>query len=97
MTLLSQRVLDKFNLFFGWVNRPTETGHPLDETRWFDFICQTVDDGNVIDAGMFEDILQDEEYFEKGNALNKHLAQKVAAKYERDCRFLQYHRWKLKM
>lgn len=48
-----------------WSARTTGSSHPCDEERWFDFICQTVDDGRVFDYDTLSKFLQDEEYWGK--------------------------------
>ena len=46
---ISEEALKKLTLFCNAANKSTGSSHPCDEERWFDFICQTVDDGKIFD------------------------------------------------
>ena len=46
---ISKEALRKLELFCNGANKTTGSSHPSDEERWFDFICQTVDDNQTFD------------------------------------------------
>lgn len=48
-TVISEAALEKLKLFCSTANKATGSSHPCDRDKWFDFICQTVDDGKVFD------------------------------------------------
>lgn len=43
-TIISETALRKLTLFCNAANKSTGSSHPCDQERWYDFICQTVDD-----------------------------------------------------
>ena len=89
---LSKVSLQKLQLFCSCANKSTGIGHPCDEMRWFDFVCQTVIENNIIDTYALEEILQDEMYLGEGNTWSEQWARRLAVKYENACRILQYYR-----
>ena len=99
---ISESALNKLTLFCNAANKSTGSSHPCDEERWFDFICQTVDDGRVFDYDTLSKFLQDEEYWgkkEKGFlgvigqfAWSDENAQELASEYDNYVRILQYYK-----
>ena len=99
---ISESALNKLTLFCNAANKSTGSSHPCDEERWFDFICQTVDDGRVFDYDTLFKFLQDEEYWgkkEKGFlgvigqfAWNEENAEELASEYDNYVRILQYYK-----
>lgn len=99
---ISESALNKLTLFCNAANKSTGSSHPCDEERWFDFICQTVDDGRVFDYDTLSKFLQDEEYWgkkEKGFlgvigqfAWSVENAQELASEYDNYVRILQYYK-----
>lgn len=99
---ISEEALKKLTLFCNSANKSTGSSHPSDEERWFDFICQTVDDGRIFDYDTLLEFLQDEEYWgkkEKGFlgvigqfAWDEENAEKLASEYEDYVRILQYYK-----
>lgn len=99
---ISESALNKLTLFCNTANKSTGSSHPCDEERWFDFICQTVDDGRVFDYDTLSKFLQDEEYWgkkEKGFlgvigqfAWSDENAQELASEYDNYVRILQYYK-----
>lgn len=62
---MTQQELDKLESFCNAANKTTGSTHPMDRERWFDFICLTVEDNNVIDSTILARFLQDESYWGK--------------------------------
>ena len=100
-TIISEEALDKLRLFCNTANKTTGSAHPLDQRRWFDFICQTVDDDRIFDAGTLATFLQDESFWGKRSSLlgaignsawDKRQAEKLAIEYENACEILTYYK-----
>ncbi len=60
---LSQEAIEKLHLFCDNADKNVGIVRPEDQKRWYDFICQTVDDDRVLDGGAFIEFLQDETYW----------------------------------
>ncbi len=101
-SVISETALKKLNLFCSAANKSTGSSHPYDQERWFDFICQTVDDGKLIDYSTLASFLQDEAYWGKkpddfigvmGNyAWDEEHAYELASEYENLCEVLLYYK-----
>lgn len=99
---ISEEALKKLNLFCNAANKSTGSSHPCDEERWFDFICQTVDDGRVFDYDTLFKFLQDEEYWGKEEkdclgvirqfTWDEENAEELASEYDNYVRILQYYK-----
>jgi len=61
--IISEEALQKLKSFCYGANKTTGSSHPLDKERWFDFICQTVDDDRVFEYTALANFLQDEAYW----------------------------------
>ena len=96
--VISKDALEKLNKFCRAANKSTGSSHPNDRERWFDFICQTIDDGKIFDESELASFLQDEDYWGKvqdGGAWVENLANKLATEYENLCEILNYYmEWK---
>ena len=64
-SIITNLALAKLEAFCNGANKSTGSSHPCDQERWFDFICQTVDDGMMFDYSTLADFLQDESYWGK--------------------------------
>lgn len=101
-SVISEEALKKLKLFCNAANKSTGSSHPCDRERWFDFICQTVDDGRMFDSTTLADFLQDEGYWGKkpdgfigvmgSYAWDEEHAYELASEYESLCEFLQYYK-----
>ena len=101
-TVITKEALKKLKSFCRNANKSTGSSHPLDRERWFDFICQTVDDNKMFNYDTLTDFLQDEEYW--GHKAEKNMgvvgdfawdernAEKLAAEYENYCEILLYYK-----
>lgn len=99
---ISEDALKKLTLFCNLANKSTGASHPCDEERWFDFICQTVDDGKIFDYDTLFKFLQDEEYWGKKEngflgvighfAWSEEHAGDLALEYDNYVRILQYYK-----
>lgn len=100
--IISETALKKLHAFCSSANKSTGSSHPLDRKRWFDFICQTVDDGKMFDYSTLVNLLQDETYWGKkpddfigvmGNyAWDEEQACELASEYENLCEILMYYK-----
>lgn len=103
-SVISETALKKLKLFCNAANKSTGSSHPCDRERWFDFICQTVDDGKIFDYSTLASFLQDENYWGSkpdnfmgvlGNcAWDEEHACELASEYESLCEILQYYKKK---
>ena len=101
-TVISGEALAKLEAFCNGANKSTGSSHPCDQERWFDFICQTVDDDRMFDYSTLADFLQDESYWGKKEpgflgvmgsfAWDEDHAYQLAAEYESACLLLQYYK-----
>lgn len=101
-TVITEVALKKLEAFCNGANKSTGSSHPCDRERWFDFICQTVDDGRMIDASTLATFLKDEDYW--GNkpdgyigvigkyAWDEDKAYELALEYESLCEIIEYYR-----
>lgn len=103
-SLISQTALKKLENFCSAANKSTGSSHPYDRERWFDFICQTVDDGKMFDSSTLGSFLQDKSYWgEKSDgfigvvgdyAWDEEQAYELASEYENACDILCYYKKK---
>lgn len=94
--------LKKLEHFCSAANKTTGSAYPSDEKRWFDFICQTVDDEKVFDYDTIYRFLMDEDYWGKkpdgflgamGHfAWDEEHASKLAEEYDDYVRILQFYK-----
>lgn len=102
LTVVTDTALKKLRSFCFGANKSTGSSHPSDRERWFDFICQTVDDNSMFDYSTLSEFLQDESYWGKkdanfigvmGNfAWDREKAEELAFEYENACEILQYYK-----
>lgn len=100
--VISQTALRKLELFCNMANKSTGSSHPCDQERWFDFICQTIDDNRIFDYDTLANFLQDELYWgaKKSGAIgvmgrfawSSEKAYELASEYEAACNILKYYR-----
>lgn len=100
--VISQTALRKLELFCNMANKSTGSSHPCDQERWFDFICQTIDDNRIFDYDTLANFLQDELYWgaKKSGAIgvmgrfawSAEKAYELASEYEAACNILKYYR-----
>lgn len=98
---ISESALAKLEKFCNFANKSTGSSHPSDEERWYDFICQTVDDERVFDYDTLFKFLCDEEYWgRKGDefigvigkfAWSEDMASELALEYDNSVRLLQFY------
>ena len=99
---ISKEALKKLECFCNGANKTTGSSHPSDEERWFDFICQTVDDNQTFDFDTIYRFLMDEEYWGKKEqgflgamghfAWDEEHAGELAAEYDNYVRILTYYK-----
>lgn len=99
---ITNESLDKLTCFCDLANKSTGSTHPSDEKRWFEFICQTVDDDRVFDFDTLYKFLMDEDYWGKKEpgflgvmghfAWSEDKAVELAAEYENYVRIIQYYK-----
>lgn len=102
LNCITQTALDKLRKFCNLANKSTGSTHPNDEERWFDFICQTVDDEKIFDYDTLYRFLMDEEFWgKKGNdfigvmghfAWDEKHASELALEYDNYVRILQFYK-----
>lgn len=100
--MISETVLEKLKRFCSVANKSTGSSHPCDQKRWFDFICQTVDDGKIFDYSTLASFLQDETHWGKkpddfigvmgSYAWEEEQAYELATEYENLCEVLRYYK-----
>ncbi|NFO10948.1 hypothetical protein FDB29_07460 [Clostridium botulinum] len=101
-SVISETALKKLKLFCLAANKSTGASHPCDQERWFDFVCQTVDDGKMFDYSTLANFLQDENYWGKKPdgfigvmgkfAWDKEQAYELASDYDNLCEVLSYYK-----
>lgn len=101
-SVISEESLRKLKSFCNSANKSTGSSHPCDRERWFEFICQTVDDGKMFDSTTLANFLQDENYWGKkpdgfigvmgSYAWDEEHAYELASEYENLCEFLKYYK-----
>lgn len=102
LNCITEKALKKLTLFCNAANKSTGSSHPCDEERWFDFICQTVDDERIFDYDTLFKFLKDEDYWGKREdgfpgvmgqfAWDEENAEELASEYENYVRILQYYK-----
>lgn len=104
---ISKEALEKLERFCDCANKTTGSSHPSDGERWFDFICQTVDDAQTLDYDTLYRFLMDDEYWGKKEtgflgcmghfAWDERHAAELASEYDSYVRILEYYKnWKRK-
>lgn len=101
-SIISEEALKKLKLFCAVANKSTGSSHPNDQERWFDFICQTVDDERMFDYSTLADFLQDEEYWGAkpdgnkgvtgGSVWEEDIANELASEYDKTCLILLHYK-----
>lgn len=101
-SVISEEALEKLELFCNAANKSTGSSNPYDKERWFDFICQTVDDGKIFDYSTLSDFLSDESYWGKKPddfiggmgryAWDEEKALELASEYESLCEIVEYYK-----
>lgn len=104
LTVISPKALEKLESFCSLANKSTGSSHPYDRERWFEFVCQTVDDDRIFDSSTLASFLQDENYWgEKPKdfigvmghyAWDEEQAYELANEYESLCEVLQFYKKK---
>lgn len=104
LNYISKEALKKLERFCNGANKTTGSSHPSDEERWFDFICQTVDDDQTFDFNTIYRFLMDEDYWGKKKpgfigamghfAWDEERAGELAAEYDNYVRLLIYYKGK---
>lgn len=99
---ISKEALKKLEHFCNGANKTTGSSHPSDEERWFDFICQTVDDNQTFDYDTIFRFLMDEDYWGKKEpgflgaighfAWDEEHAGELATEYDNYVRILSYYK-----
>ena len=102
LDVISDKALNKLKIFCDSANKTTGSSHPDDEIRWFDFICQTVEDEKVFDYDTMYRFLMDENYWGKKEnsyigvighfAWDEEYAAKLASEYDDYVRILKYYK-----
>ena len=102
---VSKEALRKLECFCNGANKTTGSSHPIDEARWFDFICQTVDDNQTFDFDTIYRFLMDEDYWDKKesgfagtmgkSAWVEERAVELATQYDNYVRILKYYKNKI--
>lgn len=101
-TVITETALQKLKAFCNGANKSTGSTHPCDQERWFDFICQTVDDGKIFDSSILAKFLQDDAYWGKKEpgsigimglyAWDEEHSYQLASEYENACMLLNYYK-----
>lgn len=101
-SVISEVALEKLKLFCNAANKSTGSSHPCDRERWFDFVCQTVDDDRMFDYSVLSNFLQDENYWGKkpdeyigvmgDYAWSEDQASELASEYDSMCEILKYYK-----
>lgn len=101
-TVITSTALTKLTAFCNGTNKSTGSSQPCDQERWFEFICQTVDDGMMFDCSTLAAFLQDESYWGKKDpemigvmgsfAWDEEHACQLASEYEKACAILQFYK-----
>lgn len=102
LDIISEEALKKLKQFSNAANKSTGSSHPCDQERWYEFVCQTVDDGRLIDIDTLAQFLMDEDYWGKREdgfigvmgsfAWSKDKAWELASEYEQLTGVLQYYK-----
>ena len=104
LNIISRDALKKLTKFCNNANKSTGSTNIRDQERWYDFICQTVDDELMFDYDTLAEFLQDEEYWGHKEddfigvigkfAWSSEQAYKLADEYEKACSLLMYYKEK---
>lgn len=102
LNYITDSALKKLAQFCNGANKSTGSSHPCDEERWFEFICQTVDDNKVFDYDTLYKFLIDEDYWGRKNpdylgvkgqyAWSEEKAYELASEYEKSVRLLEFYK-----
>lgn len=102
LSVISKEALQKLKLFCNAANKSTGSSHPCDQERWFEFICQTVDDEKMMDYTTLAKFLSDENYwgFKEegfigvigGFAWDEETSYELASEYESLCQIVMYYK-----
>ena len=102
LNYISKEALEKLERFCNNANKTTGSSHPSDEERWFDFICQTVDDNQTFEFNTIYRFLMDEDYWGKKEpgfigamgrfAWDEERASELAVEYDKYVRLLVYYK-----
>lgn len=92
LQIISKSALEKLKRFSNIANKSTGSAHPNDRERWFDFICQTVDDDKIFDYDILKPFLQDESFWGKNKAWNELFSEQLAEEYELCCEILLFYK-----
>lgn len=102
LTYISKTALEKLNNFCISAKHSMGALHPYDEERWFEFVCQTVEDGKLFDYYTIKNFLMDDGYWGKRNtnspneigsgAWNEEQAEELALEYVQCTNLLMYYR-----
>ena len=100
--VITETALKKLKSFCNMANKSTGSSHPCDQQRWFEFICQTIDDDRTFDYDTLANFLQDETYWGSKKdagigvmgqfAWSPDKAYELAAEYEAACNILKYYK-----
>lgn len=101
-SVISETALMKLKNFCYGANKSTGSSHPCDQERWFDFICQTVDDDKRFDYDTLANFLKDETFWGKKSdgfigvmgsyAWDEEHAYELASEYENLCEVISYYK-----
>ncbi len=96
LSVITENALSKLILFCNTANKSTGSSHPCDENRWFDFVCQTVDDDKTFDYNTLLEFLKDSDYWNKyktsDNVWSEARATELASEYDNYVRILKYYK-----
>lgn len=81
---LSAENLRKLRLFSRAANKSTGSSHPLDEQRWWDFICSLVTVGEVVELDTLRKLLMEDQGWHEEGAI------RLSHEYETLTRFLRF-------
>lgn len=92
LVYISNLSLKKLIIFCINANKNTGSAHPCDEERWFDFICQTVNDDRVLPSEKLKQFLMDTDYWEKKGtkSWDEKIAEELTSQYEICVDILKY-------
>lgn len=94
LNCITETALGKLTRFCIEANKSTGSAHPHDEERWFDFVCQTVDDGKVFPYDILYNFLMDKDYWRKNNCIewSEDKAYELANEYSNYVKLLKYYK-----
>ena len=100
LSYIDSEAFGKLKAFCINANKTTGSSYPRDEKRWFDFVCQTVDDGRTFDYDTLRRLLSDEGYWGefcddgKWYAWGEEKAAELALEYDNYVRLLKHYKTK---